>query len=545
MANFQPITLPGGKPGKDTGDDDAGTSGYLDVKMEDYITTARELLNDAGDNMEQQTEAIVEIVNQLVGYNNPVKMMRYVDKLAKEFKIKKGDFTLAIKEAQAAQKEEAQEDGESSPLVSRVEQYITKRYKIYFNVVANRFMYKEHDAKEFSEMNEHNIYRELQKAHLKYSMSDLRSLLKSDFVEKRNVFVEYFEDLPPWDGEDHIGNLSTYIKVQNMPGRNNEQERFERMFKKMFVRSVACSLEADFNKQCFTFVHEKQNSGKSSFMRWLCPPRLEDYYTENIGTSKDDLIALTENFIVNIDELSTLSKYDINALKSVMSKQRVKVRLPYGERPELLQRRCNFVASTNRLEFLNDETGSVRWICFLLDKIVYTPSGMKSSGLPTYELDIDINKVWAQAYHLFKETNFDYQLTPAEIEENEQANKTFLIRSPEMELIQRYMEPSTPKAYEEEQKMGGEKEIVFLTATDILSELHKKNVSNIKMSSVNVGKSLKILGFEQHSKYRDDIGISIKGYYLKFKNDLEAQETEKENNQPEKQPAGKQNDLPF
>jgi hypothetical protein len=107
------------------------------------------------------------------------------------------------------------------------------------------------------------------------------------------------------------------------------------------------------------------------------------------------------------------------------------------------------------------------------------------------------------------------------------------------------MELLIPKAYEEEQKMGGEKEIVFLTATDILSELHKKNVSNIKMSSVNVGKSLKILGFEQHSKYRDDIGISIKGYYLKFKNDLEAQETEKENNQPEKQPAGKQNDLPF
>lgn len=542
MANFQPITLPGGKPEKDTPPPGSGdTSGFLDVKMEDYVTEARQLLTDAGDDVAQQTEAIVEIANQMVSYNNPVKMMRYVDQLAREFKIKKGDFTLAIKEAQNAQKEEMTADGETSPLVSRVEQYITKRYKIYFNVVANKFMYKEHDAKEFTEMNEHNIYRELQKAHLKYSMSDLKSLLKSDFVEKRNVFVEYFENLSPWDGEDHIEKLSQYVKVQDIKGKNNEQERFNRMFKKMFVRSVACSLEADFNKQCFTLVDEKQNSGKSTFMRWLCPPKLEDYYTENIGTSKDDLIALTENIIVNIDELSTLSKYDINALKSVMSKHRVKVRLPYGERPELLQRRCNFVASTNRLEFLNDETGSVRWVCFLLDRINWN-----------YNKEVDINKVWAQAYHLFKETNFDYQLTPAEVEENERANKTFLIRSPEMELIQRYMEPSTQEEFDEDRKINTDPdnyEVFFLTATDILTELHKRNVSNIKMSSVNVGKSLKILGFVQQSKYREDIGISIKGYYLTFKNDLGDNNNEAKKEKPDtpeiKKTDSKQNDLPF
>lgn len=516
MPNFQPITLPGNKPAPSENE----TSDFLDLKMEDYVTEARKLLTDAGDDLGRQTEAIVEIVNQMVSYNNQVKMMRYVDQLAKEFKIKKGDFTLAIKEAQSAQKKGAEDDGESSPLVSRVEQYITKRYKIYFNVVANKFMYKEHDAKEFTEMNEHNIYRELQKAHLKYSMSDLKSLLKSDFVEKRNVFVEYFDNLPPWDGEDHIEKLTQYVKVQDIKGKNNEQERFNRMFKKMFVRSVACSLEADFNKQCFTMVDEKQNSGKSTFMRWLCPPKLEDYYTENIGTSKDDLIALTENFIVNIDELSTLSKYDINALKSVMSKHRVKVRLPYGERPELLQRRCNFVASTNRLEFLNDETGSVRWVCFLLDRINWN-----------YNKEVDINKVWAQAYHMFKETNFDYQLSPAEVEENEKANKTFLIRSPEMELIQRYMEPSTQEAFNEDRRINinpDNYEVAFLTATDILTELHKRNVSNIKMSSVNVGKSLKILGFTQQSKYREDIGISIKGYYLKFKNNLDTDEDKRE-----------------
>jgi len=297
----------------------------------------------------------------------------------------------------------------------------------------------------------------------------------------------------------------------------------------MFVRSVACSLEADFNKQCFTFVHEKQNSGKSTFMRWLCPPQLEDYYTENIGTSKDDLIALTENFIVNIDELSTLSKYDINALKSVMSKHKLKVRLPYGERPEILQRRCNFVASTNRLEFLNDETGSVRWVCFLLERINWS-----------YTSGIDINKVWAQAYHLFKETNYDYQLSPREIDENEEANKTFLIRSPEMELIQKYLVPATKKEFDDDPHDDQFKEVQFRTATELLTILHEKNRANIKLSVVNVGKSLKMLGFSQDSHYIPEMGMSIKGYFIKMKQEPEDAPAKSEIVKSEKQ-----ENLPF
>lgn len=529
MSSFQPIIL--NKPVQA----EVEVVKVLDIKMEDYMHDARKLLQEAGDNVEHQTEAIIEIVNHLLTYDNHVKMMRYVDILAKEFKIKKGDFSLAIKEAQSAQKEaETTGEGETSPLISRVEQYIRKRWNIYFNIISNEFMYKEHDQKEFQIMNEHNLYRELQKAHLKYSMSDLKSLLKSDFVEKRNVFVEYFEHLEPWDGDDHIAKLSTYIHVQNTKRGGNEHDRFERMFKKMFVRSVACSLEADFNKQCFTFVHERQNSGKSTFMRWLVPPQLENYYTENIGTSKDDLIALTENFIVNIDELSTLSKYDINALKSVMSKHRVKVRLPYGERPELLQRRCNFVASTNRLEFLNDETGSVRWVCFLLDRLDWD-----------YKKEVDINKVWAQAYHLFKETNFDYQLTPAEIEENEQANKTFLIRSPEMELIQRYMVPATKEDYETWQLKKTGPEVFFKTSTDILTELNAKSSASLKLSSVNVGKSLKILGFVQQSQYQSEAGISKKGYYLTYAEENANSNTWKEPDSFTEAAPKKDNSLPF
>ena len=126
---------------------------------------------------------------------------------------------------------------------------------------------------EFEILNEHNIYRELQKSHIRYSMSDLKSLLRSDFISKRNVFFEYFENLSPWDGEDHIKNLAEYITIQELSNNSTEKDRFIRMFRKMFVRSIACSLEINANKQCFTIVGPKQNIGKSYLLRWLCPSR--------------------------------------------------------------------------------------------------------------------------------------------------------------------------------------------------------------------------------------------------------------------------------
>jgi hypothetical protein len=492
MSSYKPITLSAPKPETVT----------TEQKMDDFIPEARKMLSEAGDNTGLQAEAILKIAHRMMTYNDAIKMTRYIDVLSKEFKIRKGDFNTAIKQAKQEAEETAGDQEAGSPMISRVEAFIAGQYDIYFNIISNQFMYRDKGASEFIEMNIDNIYRELKKNHINYSLSDLKSLMKSDFITKRNVFVEYFENLPPWDGEDHIFKLAQYIKVQEISQNSDERTRFDSQFRKMLVRSVSCSLEVEYNKHCFTFVHEQQSSGKTYFMRWLCPPQLENYFSENIGTSKDDLIALTENFIVNIDELSTLSRYDINALKSVMSKDKIKLRLPYGERPEMLKRRCNFVASTNRLEFLNDETGSVRWICFLLERIDWD-----------YSKKMDINKVWAQAYHLFKNTEFDYQLNADEIKENEEINKTFLIRTPEMELIQKYLAPKRRK------DTDSDPNVEFLSATEILNYLNSKITGTIRMSNVGVGKSLKMLGFRQDSFYEQEAGVSKKGYYILKKYD--------------------------
>jgi predicted P-loop ATPase len=262
----------------------------------------------------------------------------------------------------------------------------------------------------------------------------------------------------------------------------------------MFVRCIACALDDSvFNKQAFVFVHSEQNSGKSTFCRWLCPRKLKMYYTEHFKPDKDSLIALTENFIINLDELATLSKFEINSLKSSFSTDKTKVRAPYDRKAIMKVRRANFIGSTNKDEFLSDETGSVRFLCFELnDRINFN-----------YEIEMNIDDVWRQAYALYK-CGFKYQLTPDEIIENEIANQKYQIETAEMQLIPEKFLPASKDTPES----------LFLNASEILKEVSIDN-HFVKLTSQAIGKALKMLGFKQESKYNEKTGYTTKGYFVK------------------------------
>lgn len=368
-----------------------------------------------------------------------------------------------------------------------VENYLSKYFDFRYNEVANEIESKAKNEKEYSPTNEYNIYRNLQHQNINFSQGNLMALLHSDFVPAYNPLKKYFETLTKWDEQvDHISKLCDFIKAK-------DQTRFNIQFKKMLVRCVACSLEVAFNKQAFILMGG-QNGGKTTLCRWLCPDSLKPYYAENISTDKDSLISLAENFIINLDELASLQKFEINQLKSMISKDEIKVRRPYDKKPTIAKRRANFFGSTNKDEFLTDETGSIRWLCFELDGISWD-----------YKVKIDIDTIWAQAYSLFK-NGYKYELTSSEIEENEKINANHQVRTAELELIQTHFEQS------EKGKLLAE---VF-TATDIINKLKATGITQIPLNVTNIGKALKILGFKQVSERVGESKIPKKVYWLRF-----------------------------
>ena len=374
-----------------------------------------------------------------------------------------------------------QVDTATNTIFDRIRKYLAKNYQLRFNEIALEFEIKTENG-DWTELNLNSLYIELTQAGINIAFNKLEILMRSHLITVFNPFENYFQNLEKWDGENHIQRLISFVKT-------TDTEPFQIHFEKWLTRSVFCALKRGYiNKQCFVFYNTKQNSGKTSFLRFLIPPSLEKYYTEDIGVDKDGLIALCKNFIINIDELSVMSKTDVNILKAFISKNTVNARLPYDRKSSLMYRTSSFCGSTNRSDFLTDETGSVRWIIFEVLEIDFG-----------YSKEININQIWAQAYYnAFERKNYNPELTASDIVENEKRNEKYAQVSMEQELISAHFEKS-------------EKSEEFLTATDIM--LVMNNALGLRLNNIKIGKALTSLKY-QRIKHPQ---LQVYGYLIKRK----------------------------
>lgn len=348
------------------------------------------------------------------------------------------------------------------------ESYLSERYDFRYNEIALELEFKPKKGTQFKPINENGLYIELNKKGIKISINNLLAILRSEYVQNFNPIKDYFRGLPIWDGQLHIQKLATYVSTF-------DKKQFEYHFVKWCVRTVKCVFEDGyFNKQAFIIVQKSQSSGKTTFCRFMCPPALSNYIAEDLSNDKDARILLAKNFLINLDELAVLSKKEINQLKSYFSKTVINERLPYDRKNSILPRVCSFIGSTNMSSFLSDETGSVRWLCFELTAPINF----------AYKTDIDINKVWAQAYALAN-SDFDAELSFKDIQENEKRNSKYTTLSAEHEIISKYFRIPGPENISNQQ---------FMTSSDIM---HCLSIKYQRLNHISIGKAMTSLGYEK------------------------------------------------
>ncbi|MDO9007476.1 MAG: VapE family protein [Thiobacillus sp.] len=105
-----------------------------------------------------------------------------------------------------------------------------------------------------------------------------------------------------------------------------------------------------------------QGCGKSSFVKSLSPN--VDWFSDSpIGNteSKDAPLSLQGRWIIELGEMSVLSKSGVEALKAFVSSSIDHVRRPYGRLHEELRRQCIFIGTTNQGTYLKDQTGNRRF----------------------------------------------------------------------------------------------------------------------------------------------------------------------------------------
>jgi predicted P-loop ATPase len=221
----------------------------------------------------------------------------------------------------------------------------------------------------------------------------------------------------------------------------------------------------------------KQGVGKTTWMENLVPGELKQYlFSGTINpNNKDTLIHLSECMLINLDELENLNRSEIGSLKELITKTHIRIRRAYGHNNETLPRCASFAGSVNTAQFLNDTTGSRRFLSFEVTDI-------------KYDHKVSLNDVYSQALHLFK-SGFRFWFNRDEIGAINQNNEQYQLRSPEEELLLTWFESCTK-----------EQANAFLTASQILAKLADKAKINVSDSSVNkLGRAL------------------IKNNYLRFK----------------------------
>ncbi len=192
----------------------------------------------------------------------------------------------------------------------------------------------------------------------------LDAMLISSQERSYHPVREYLDSLQDkWDGTPRIDRwFTTHLGSEDTP--------FYRACGAKFLIGAVARIYQPGCKHDHCVVFEgSQGSYKSSALRALADP----WFTDDIGKfgTRDAAQQLRGVWIVELAEMKRLlSKSDPDTVKSFISRQTDRVRLPYGRIVEEYPRENIFVGTVNLDAYLKDETGGRRFwpiVCGRID----------------------------------------------------------------------------------------------------------------------------------------------------------------------------------
>lgn len=375
--------------------------------------------------------------------------------------------------------------------IIELEEKMNDLFEFKLNEITNRIYFKEKlESSDWMEANENDIYLKLHKQHIPATIPAIKILLGSSFIPRLNPLLEYFKsNQSNYNKEKHGDYISHFLSFCNV----DDPEFFSKTFKVWIVNAVQTVFETKaFNKMIFVFFNTKQNSGKTSFARFIIPDELREYFMENqLDATKDGIITLTKSMIHLLDEMAVISQVGFQTFKALVSKDKVDVRHPYGLNIISKPRLSSFLGTSDQFGFLNEDVGTARFIVHEVKAFNFN-----------YSKKIIPNILWAQAYFHYINGEF-LELTIEDRNKIQEINKRYIRTSYLSECISEILSPSD--------KINGQ----FMQTMDIVKLLHSK-YSSIGISDRKIGDSLNSLGFTRIKHYCSERKNSYFGFYVKI-----------------------------
>lgn len=302
--------------------------------------------------------------------------------------------TIQNVQLQAAETDYSTLSPDAQEAMLPVEVFLSESYEFRFNVLSNKIEVRARKAgsswRYVDKKTLNSIVvaarRALPKERaLKTLVADV---IYSDATPEWNPAVAWLQSLPRWDGIERLSNL-----FMRLPGITSVKVCQLRVWL-LSVVAHWLQMEALHANECVPVLIGDQGCGKSTFWLRLLPPHLREFYLDhvNFGCKFDKEMALTNNLLVNLDELDQVRRSQQSELKQMISKVRVNGRTIFAGEQYDRSRYASFVATTNNQHPLRDVTGSRRYLC-----ISITP-GREIDNVS----EIDYEQIFAQVLHDLK-----------------------------------------------------------------------------------------------------------------------------------------------
>lgn len=236
----------------------------------------------------------------------------------------------------------------------------------------------------------------------------LYSIIQTDYgVKNRNDYFDAIKNVSmrnkfhpvrdilgslEWDGTDRIrGLLPDYLGAE-------DTEYSYQVMRLWMLGAVARVYEPGCKFDYTMIFTGPQGLGKSTFLKMMA---LNDsWFNDSLDSLDSDKAAqsLMGSWIVELAELKSLARTagGVESVKRFLTAVQDKYRVPYERRADIFLRQCVFAGTTNKSDFLQDETGNRRFL------IIQTGVNEPTKSLFVPEAIEDMKAAWAQTVHIWK-----------------------------------------------------------------------------------------------------------------------------------------------
>lgn len=241
--------------------------------------------------------------------------------------------------------------------------------------------------------------------------SALFSVLQSDYgLNNRNDYFDALKNVAmrnkfhpvrdllnslQWDGQEHIrGLLPDYLGVE-------DTEYTYQVWRLWMLGAISRIFQPGCKFDYTVIFQGRQGLGKSTFLQLMA---LNDaWFNDSLDSLDSDKSAqsLMGSWIIELAELKSLARTagGVDSVKRFLTATQDKYRVPYERRADIFLRQSVFAGTTNKNDFLQDETGNRRFL------IVQTGVNEPKKNLFDSEAMSDIKAAWAEAVHIYKTEN--------------------------------------------------------------------------------------------------------------------------------------------